>query len=98
MTGHLCQSTSTSHQVIPVEEDSDDEHQEARRVSASDNDFITPSRTSKCKPENWVLDQTWRREVSSKVSSRAGKASGIYNACYNIVRDGGEVEWIDLAR
>jgi hypothetical protein len=42
-------------------------------------------------------DQHGNRNIA-KVISRAGKATGQYNFCYNIRKTDGNVEWIDLYR
>lgn len=66
------------------------------------DDFISPSSSSSCKPiigkyiECYPKDKS--EKFTAKVLSRAGKAGGLYGACYNIQRDSGSIEWIDLVR
>ena len=62
--------------------------------------YVTPNRFS-VKPKVGQKIQCWPKDDESftaKVISRAGKAGGIYDSCYNIERNDGTVEWIDLAR
>jgi hypothetical protein len=81
--------------------ESDDEAHSQPEQTRETSDFVTPSRSSACRPivgkriECWPKDED---KFTAKVISRAGKAGGLYGACYNIQRDDGEIEWIDLAR
>ena len=105
LEGNSAESTSQTEQS-QVESEDDDNSSEliaSRQPSSLDNadGFVTPTRTDRNKPiigkriEFWTKDG--ERHVA-KVVSRAGKAGGLYGACYNIQRDTGEIDWIDLAR
>ena len=38
-------------------------------------------------------DSEW---VKANVHSRAGKSSGKYGACFNLVNENGEMSWLDF--
>ena len=67
-----------------------------------DQSFVTPSRVTPSKPAIGKRIECWLKNdgghFKAKVLSRAGKAGGLYGACYNIERESGEIEWIDLVR
>lgn len=94
------QSTSADHN----DESSDESENEAAVAPHQQQEpsFVTPTRKDTTKPKIGQKIECWLKndgeKFDAKVISRAGKAGGIHGNCYNIQRNSGEVEWIDLAR
>ena len=75
--------------------------QRQRQQMEDGHRYISPSRKSS-KPKLGSTIECISKETGDvfkvKILNRAGKAGGIYDSCYNVKRESGEKDWIDLAR
>jgi hypothetical protein len=95
-------------QEVGCNEDSEDDTLESSETIAAsppcnDEATVAPGVSGrKATVKIGATIECWPKDGSDKFSaevvSRAGKATGAYAHCYNIKRDTGEVEWIDLSK
>ena len=80
--------------------DAESEDESSRKDGSAE--FVTPSRSHSEKPKIGQIIECFPKDggatFTAKIISRAGKAGGIYGNCYNIMKENGDMDWIDLVR